>query len=59
MDYIINRLNERSTWIGIISLAAGLGVAINPIFVEAIIAAGVSLAGLISIITPDKNNDAQ
>jgi len=59
MNYIIDRLNERSTWIGLISLAAGLGVVISPILVEAIIAVGLSLAGLISIITPDKNNDAQ
>lgn len=59
MNYIIDRLNERSTWLGLISLSTGLGVVINPIFVEPIIAVGLSLADLISIITLDKNNDAQ
>ena len=56
MDYIINRLKERSTWLGIISLATGVGLYVNPAWVEAIIAAGIGLAGLIGITTPDKEN---
>ncbi len=62
MNYIINRLKERSTWLGIISLATGIGLSINPDWVEAIIAAGVGLAGLVGIATPDTENttdDAQ
>ncbi len=60
MDYILKRLTERSTWIGLISLLTGVGVAVNPAWVEPIVALGVSLAGFIGIVTPDKNeNDAQ
>lgn len=59
MDYIIKRLKERSTWLGLISLATGLGAYINPAYVEIIISAGVSIAGLFGIVSPDKNNDTK
>ncbi|MFI3244721.1 MAG: hypothetical protein R3Y56_10770 [Akkermansia sp.] len=59
MNYIINRLKERSTWLGIISLATGIGLSVNPAWVEAIIAAGVGLAGLVSIATPDTETSTE
>ena len=59
MEYLINRLKERSTWLGIISLATGVWLYINPACIEPIIAAGVGLAGLIGITTPDKSDDSK
>lgn len=59
MKYIITRLQERSTWLGLIALAAGLGLGVDPALAEYIISIGVSLAGLVGVVTPDKaqNND--
>ena len=52
--YIINRLTERSTWLGVIALATACGATIEEAFAEQIIAAGMAVAGLIGIVTSDK-----
>lgn len=54
MNYIIERLKERSTWIGLTALATAFGVYISPEMQNAIITIGVALAGLIHTVTPDK-----
>ncbi len=51
--YIFNRLKERSTWLGIIALATACGVTIESLLAEQIIAAGMALAGIVSIMTKD------
>lgn len=60
--YIINRLSERSTWLGLIALLTACGATVEPALSEYIISAGVGIAGAIGVITKDKeekNNDAQ
>lgn len=52
--YILNRLTERSTWLGIIALATAGGAVIEAAIAEQIIAAGMAVAGLIGVITKDK-----
>ncbi len=52
--YIINRLTERSTWLGLIALATACGATIEEAMAEQIIAAGMAVAGLIGIVTRDK-----
>ena len=52
--YIINRLTERSTWLGIIALATAGGAVIEAAIAEQIIAAGMAVAGLIGVVTKDK-----
>ena len=52
--YILNRLTERSTWLGIIALATAGGAVIEAAIAEQIIAAGVAVAGLIGVVTKDK-----
>ena len=52
--YILNRLTERSTWLGIIALATAGGAVIEAAIAEQIIAAGMSVAGLIGVVTKDK-----
>ena len=57
MDYIIERLKEASTWRGIIAFLTGIGVVISQELSEAIIAAGLSLMGLIGAFTKDKSEE--
>lgn len=54
MQYIINRLKEASTWRGIAMLLTAFGLHIAPELQEAVIATGVSAAGLIGVVFPDK-----
>ena len=52
--YILNRLTERSTWLGVIALATACGATIEAPIAEQIIAAGMAVAGLIGVVTKDK-----
>lgn len=54
MDYIRARLREPSTWRGIVAALMGVGVAIEPGQVEAIVAGCASVIGLIGILTEDR-----
>jgi hypothetical protein len=51
MQYLFDRLKERSTWLGLIALATSFGVAVSPEQAEAIAVAGTSFAGLIAVFT--------
>lgn len=57
--YIINRLTERSTWLGLIALATACGAIIETSLAEYIVSAGVALAGLVGIVTRDKTETSQ
>ena len=52
--YILNRLTERSTWLGVIALATACGATIEAAIAEQSIAAGMAVAGLIGVVTKDK-----
>lgn len=52
-QYILARLKERSTWLGIISIVTVAGVALSPEQSEAIVNAGVAVAGVVAVFTPD------
>ena len=54
--FIIGRLRERSTWIGLMGLATALGVALNPEQVESIIVTGVAAASTVAVFTKDIEN---
>lgn len=58
-NYMINRLTERSTWLGLIALATACGATIETALAEYIISAGVALAGLVGIVTKDKAETSQ
>lgn len=49
MDYILERLKERSTWAGIIAILTGFGVSLKPELSEAISTFGMALAGLVLV----------
>lgn len=57
LEFLLSRAKERSTWLGIISLATALGLTLSDMQSEAIIAAGMSLAGVVAVFTADKNDD--
>lgn len=57
LDFLLSRAKERSTWLGLISLATALGLTLSEMQSEAVIAAGMSLAGLLAVFTTDKNGD--
>ena len=52
-QYIMDRLAEPSTWRGIINIILGLGVALSPAQIEAILAAGMLINGVIAASTKD------
>lgn len=55
--FLLSRAKERSSWLGIISLATALGLTLTEVQSEAIIAAGMSLAGVVAVFTRDDDKD--
>ena len=51
--YLIARIKERSTWLGLIALATSGGVTLFPAYSNIIVAAGASIGGFISAVLPD------
>lgn len=57
MNWIIDRLKEKTTWRGITALLTALGVALEPSQAEAIILAGVALAGVFEVFFKDPKTE--
>jgi hypothetical protein len=55
-DYFLARAKEPSTWRGAILFLTAIGVPIAPAMTEAIVTAGLGLAGLIGMITSDSRD---
>ena len=53
VQFLIARLKERSTWLGLTAFATALGVGITPEQAEAIAGAGLAIAGLVGVFTKD------
>ncbi len=53
MQNILKRFGQESTWRGLITVATAVGVVLNPEQVEAIVAAGLAVVGLINIFKAD------
>ena len=52
-DYLLARLQEPSTWRGLVLIATALGAVLSPDQQEAIVSGGLLLAGLIGSALPD------
>ncbi len=52
--YVIARLQESSTWRGLIKIATVLGAVAKPDQWEAIILAGTMIAGIVGVLYPDR-----
>ena len=55
MNWLIARLGESSTWRGFIWLLTFAGLTLKPEQSEAIIAAGIALAGLLGVFLKEKS----
>ena len=53
MKPILDALKQESTWRGIIAIAMAFGVKLDPSQANAILAAGLSLIGLINVFKKD------
>lgn len=53
MSYILARLKEASTWRGLILIATAFGVHLAPAMQEAVVTAGIGLAGVAGAVLPD------
>lgn len=58
-DYIISRALEPSTWRGLVLIATALGAVLSPDQQEAIVTAGLLVAGLIGAAVPDQSSPEQ
>lgn len=54
LDFLLARARERSTWLGLVSMGTALGLLLTPEQSEAVVAAGMSVAGLVATLTGDK-----
>ena len=54
LTYILGRLSEPSTWRGIIWIVTALGLALSPEQKEAIVTAGMAIAGVVGVFTKEK-----
>ena len=55
-QYILDRAKEPSTWRGAILFLTAIGVPVAPQMAEAIVTAGLGIAGLVGVLTPDSRN---
>ena len=53
-QYLLNRAREASTWRGLILLLTAVGVPVVPDLVEPIVSVGLGLAGVVGVLTADK-----
>jgi hypothetical protein len=54
MNYLIEKLREKSTWRGLIAVATACGVTLSPEQAEAVIAGGLALIGLVNVFRSEK-----
>ena len=52
--YVLDRLQEPSTWRGITLLLTAFGIPMAPGMAEAIVSVGLSVTGVIGVVTKDK-----
>lgn len=57
LSFITSRLQESSTWRGIILLLTAVGVHMSPELQEQIITTGLAFAGLFGVLSPDITRD--
>lgn len=54
IDWLIARLVEPTTWIGIMSLGTAAGISLAPELSESIVTFGVALGGVLAIVLKEK-----
>lgn len=51
--YVIPRLKERSTYVGIVGILTALGVVIDPAYIDVALVVGAAVAGVIGVVWKD------
>jgi hypothetical protein len=54
-QFILNRLKEKSTWVGIFSVVLAAGAAVSPELQEAISNAGIYVVSAVVILLKEKS----
>lgn len=54
VEWVVDRAKEMSTWLGLIGLAAAGGLYISPEMQDAIVQAGLAVAGLVAVVFREK-----
>lgn len=52
--WLIERLGERNTWYGLMSLLGAAGIALRPELQEHIVVLGMAVGGFIAFVTVEK-----
>lgn len=52
--FIVTKLNERTTWLGLIAIAAVAGYRVAPEHVELIVQGGLVLGGFVAVAIKEK-----
>lgn len=52
-EYMLERLKERSTWLGIVAFLTACGIPIAPLTAEQVVSIGLAISGLVGIFTAD------
>ena len=53
-QYILDRAKEPSSWRGLMLVLTAIGVPLAPAMADAIISAGLAIAGLIGVVAADR-----
>jgi nickel-dependent lactate racemase len=53
LNFLVDRLKERSTWLGIITIITAAGIHVTPEQAEAVAVAGAAIAGAVAVFTAD------
>lgn len=56
IEWIIARLKEPTTWIGLISFVTAAGVQLAPEMQDSIVTAGVAIGGTLAIVLREKGD---
>lgn len=54
VDWILDRLGEKSTWVGVFTVLAAAGLGFGPELRQEIIAVGLAVVGLVNVILAER-----
>lgn len=54
LTWLVDRLSEKSTYLGLGLLLSAAGLSVAPDLGQAVVAVGVAVAGLVSVLIKDK-----
>lgn len=52
-EFLVPRLRERSTYVGLVGILTAFGIAVEPEYLEAALAIGTAISSVILIVTKD------